>query len=269
MNLKGHEKLRGMVMVVSLVALAGCSLQERMLYYPGPEIPNPEEMAAGGIEFWPKGGSDYLGFIFAAGKTDATCTVVVLHGNAGTAADRTFYGDMLLPLGCRVILAEYPGYGRRPGKLSEESFVADARRILALAADLYPGPIYLLGESLGAGVAASAAKDHLPRIDGLVLITPWDSLQAVAKTKFPFLPVKLLLRDKYDSTENLINFPRGVAVVAALRDEIIPLKHAVSLYASLRGHKKMWQIKGAGHNDWPLVVDKNLWREVFLFLKEH
>jgi hypothetical protein len=193
--------------------------------------------------------------------------VAVFHGNAGTAADRAYYVKALSSIGYRVILAEYPGYGQRGGQLGEKSFVNDAQATVRLISEKYGGPLFLLGESLGCGVAAGAAKDASLRIDGILLITPWDTLLAVAKAQFPWFPVRLLMKDKYDSIKNLKSFQGRIAVVGAERDEILPIRHAVALYQSLSGNKKMWTIKGAGHNDWLMYVDVSKWQELMDFVR--
>ncbi len=90
----------------------------------------------------------------------------------------------------------------------------------------------------------------------------------MAKSLFPFLPVTMLLTDKYDSIGNLQSFQRNIAVVGAEQDEILPIRHAHNLYANLpEGKKRMWVIQGAGHNDWPFHADGSLWREMTDFVK--
>jgi pimeloyl-ACP methyl ester carboxylesterase len=242
-----------------LAVVAGCNLQKTMLYYPDKALPSREQMAADGIRFWPSDPPGYRGFI-AAGNAGARGTVVVFHGNAGNAADRSYYVHVLAPLGYRVILAEYPSYGARSGGLGEGSFVRDGRETVRLAAEQFGRPLFLLGESLGSAVAAGIAKDS--PVDGIILITPWDTLLSVAKEKFPWLPVRLFLSDTYDSIANLRSFPARIAVVGAERDEVIPIEHARVLYESLPGEKRMWTISGAGHNDWIGRVDGPWWREV-------
>ncbi len=249
------------------MSLFGCNLQERMLYYPEPSIPSEEARAANRFKFWPSGLEGYRGFVGTDGLAAPSGTIVVFHGNAGTAADRIYYLRALEPLGYRVILAEYPRYGTRSGELGEKSFVADARESVRLASR-YGGPLYLLGESLGCAVAAGVASNPSPRIDGVLLITPWDTLKAVAKSHFPLLPVGLFLRDRYDSGENLKAFPGRIAVVGAERDEIVPVRHAEALYRSLPGsNKRMWILRGVGHNDWLAAVDSGMWRAFMGFLE--
>jgi len=260
--------LKGLFMTLaSVLSLAGCNLQYNMLYYPNSHVPSRAELAAGNIQFWPSGPAGYRGFIGTVETGKLKGTVIVFHGNAGTAADRVYYVRALGAIGYRVILAEYPKYGSRSGELGEKSFVADARESVRLAAEKYGGPLYLLGESIGCGVAAGVARDPSLRIDGLLLITPWDKLATVAKTHFPWLPVGLFLKDRYDNVENLQLFRGRIAVVGAERDDIVPARHARALYQALPGnHKKMWTIRGAGHNDWLMFIDAGTWWEYMGFV---
>jgi pimeloyl-ACP methyl ester carboxylesterase len=152
--------------------------------------------------------------------------------------------------------------------VGEKAFVADGLETVRLAFEQYGEPLYLLGESLGCGVATAVANKTSVKIAGIILITPWDTLAAVAKSLFPFLPVQLLLTDKYDSIGNLKTFAGKIAVIGAERDEILPIKHAHNLYNSLpEGKKRMWIVRGAGHNDWPMYADASLWKEMTDFVK--
>ncbi|PKN18555.1 MAG: alpha/beta hydrolase [Deltaproteobacteria bacterium HGW-Deltaproteobacteria-6] len=243
-------------------------MQNRFLYFPNDEWPTPGMLEVEQMALWQATGSDYRGLISAGNVPSPSGTVIIFHGNGGTAIDRGFYMEPLMNLGFRVILAEYPQYGGRPGKVGEKPFVADALESVRLAHKQYGEPFYVLGESLGCGVAASVVKQTTTPVAGLMLITPWDTLADVARSLFPFLPVKLVLTDKYDSIENLRKFPGNIAVVGAERDEILPIKHARNLYANLpEGRKRMWIIRGAGHNDWPSYADPSLWKEMTDFVK--
>ncbi len=246
--------------------LAGCDLQYRMLYYPSTSVPSEQYLAGSGLRFWPAGRENYRGFI--GGKSEAAKgTFIVFHGNAGTAADREYYAKALGDLGYRVILAEYPRYGGRKGRLGEAAFVQDAVDLVRLVREKYDGPLYLLGESLGAGVACATARVSPAPISGIVLITPWDTLRAAARRNFPWLPVRLLLKDAYDNIANLSSFRGRVVVIAAGNDEFIPLRLTQNLFGSLTTpDKKIWIIEGAGHNDWLEKITPSFWREIAGFL---
>ena len=130
--------------------------QRKLLYFPT-EIQLPEERAnEAGLSYWPSF-EDFQGLISSTEPEKVKGTVLVFHGNAGAAYHRSFYVDALSTLSLRVILVEYPGYGGRAGRPSEDVLVADALETINLANDAYGGPLYLWGESLGCGV------EELPR----------------------------------------------------------------------------------------------------------
>lgn len=255
------------ILVLTLFALSSCNLQRNMLYYPSVDLPSQTELAANNIQFWPAGTNGYRGFVSTLPAAHAKGTIVVFHGNAGTAADRTYYVSTLAAMGYRVILAEYPGYGGRKGELGEGPFVSDAKETLRLASEQYGPPIVLLGESLGCGVAAAVAKTPPARIDGIILITPWDTLLSVAKDHFPWFPVRLFLRDRYDTVENLKQYQGRIAIAGAEQDDVIPIRHAQALFKALPGDKKMWMVRGAGHNTWPDMVDLAWWKGIMDFIE--
>ena len=243
-------------------------MQNRFLYFPSSDLPSARLLSDENMTLWPVAASDYRGLSAAHDVPAPHGTIVLFHGNGGTALDRGFYLEPLMELGFRVLLAEYPKYGGRPGLMGEKPFVVDGLETVRLAHQQFGEPLYLLGESLGCGVTAAVANKTSVPIAGIILITPWDTLAAVAKSLFPFLPVTMLLTDKYDSIENLKSFKRNISVVGAERDEILPIKHALNLYKLLPEDKKrMWIIKGAGHNDWPFHADSSFWKEITDFVK--
>jgi pimeloyl-ACP methyl ester carboxylesterase len=193
-------------------------------------------------------------------------TAIVFHGNAGHAGHRVYYAAALTRWGVRVILAEYPGYGPREGALGEQSLVGDAERAIALAHRTFGEPLLLIGESLGAGVAAGAGVRHRDKIAGALLVTPWDRLENVAAHHYPWVPVKLFLRDRYDSVAHLAQFGRPVLVAVAERDSIVPARFGTALYQALAQPKRLAVIPGADHNDWLMHIDAAWWREAIGFL---
>lgn len=246
------------VLAVALIAV----FQHRLLYFP--ERAPLEAVVSERLRAWPAA-HDFRGLV-AEPADVARATAIVFHGNAGHAGHRDDYAAALAPLAVRVILAEYPGYGPRSGELGEESLVADAAQTIALAHRRYGAPIVLIGESLGAGVAAGAAARQGDKVAALLLITPWDRLENVAAHHYPWLPVKWLLRDRYDSVAHLAQFVGPVLVAVAERDDIVPARFGIALYETLAQPKRLATFKGAGHNDWPLRVDGAWWRDAMQFL---
>jgi pimeloyl-ACP methyl ester carboxylesterase len=101
---------------------------------------------------------------------------------------------------------------------------------------------------------------------GVVLVTPWDTLPDLAQDIYRFLPVRRLVRDRYDNIGNLRDFEGPIAVVMAGEDEIIPNRRTKRLYEALPESKRLWTLQGAGHNDWLTVVGGVWWREIMDFV---
>ena len=244
-------------------------LQDYFIYYPEKTDPQIIEQAAErrDLRLWPQDVKIYRGFLSPGAPQNSLGTILVFHGNAGNALDRTYYVGALNQLGYSVILAEYPAYGARPGKKGEKEFTADAVESIRLASMEFGRPIYLLGESLGCGVVCGAvAKTNIP-IDGVALITPWDSLINLARDKYWFLPVKWMLKDRYDNGANLENYRGPVAVTMAGQDGIIPNRLTQHLYDALTQPKRLWTFPKAGHNSWPSGRDELWWGEMMNFLQ--
>ncbi len=261
---------RACIVVFGVVSmfLSGCDIQGRLLYYPGQiGVEEIRQYALdNGLRMWPEQGQAYLGIVSTDGPSQPRGTVVVFHGNAGTAVSRRYYIDALESRGYHVVLAEYPGYGGRPGELSEKSFVADARRTARRAREAFGSPLYLWGESMGCGVASALAADPELGPQGVVMLTPWDSLLNEGKALFPWLPVRFFLRDAYDNVANLAGYKGPVAVIMSDRDEVVPNRLTQRLYESLSQPKRLWVFGNAGHNDWPGSPGLAWWDEVMFFL---
>lgn len=263
-----------MILRLLLYAAIGCGVllvaaylwQRGMLYFPDRARPSQDQCRAAGVRFWPDTGDAYRGFTGAATPAGAKGLAVVFHGNAGAAWNRDYYVHALTPLGYRVVVAEYPGYGGRAGRWGERRFVRDAKETVRLAHEAFGGPVFLWGESLGCGVATAVAADPPVPVEGVVMITPWDSLPNLAQTLYRYFPVRWFMRDRYDNVRNLKSYHKPVAVVVAERDEIIPKKHSMRLYDTLTTPKRLWVFKGVGHNTWPTGVNEAWWREVMEFV---
>lgn len=262
-----HLRLGLRVVLYVLLAMGALALfQDRLLYFPDnpPLAALLADARRDSLAPWP-GADDYRGLLREPAGP-ARGSVVLFHGNAGHAGHRAWYADELTRLGLRVILAEYPGYGSRPGKLGEDSLVADAARIVALARQRFAGPLLLAGESLGAGVAAAVLARSSARIDGLLLITPWDTLENAARHHYPWAPVGWLLRDRYDNVGNLAGYRGRVLVAVAERDSIVPARYGKALHEALPQPGRLVVIPGADHNDWPDRIDAAWWRGAVDFL---
>jgi hypothetical protein len=194
--------------------------------------------------------------------------LVVFHGNAGYALHRGHYlegfGGLNEGNSWEVFLFEYPGYGARPGKISEASFIKAGGEALDALAAADPRPIYFLGESLGSGLACALARLQPQRVAGLFLVTPFASLAGVAAHHYPFLPVRLLLHDRWDNEAALRDYPGPLAVFLAEEDEIVTAAQGRQLYDHFGGRKQLFVEPGVGHNDFTATAV--WWRPVSDFL---
>jgi pimeloyl-ACP methyl ester carboxylesterase len=246
----------GWIAAACLLGLAAIfAWQDRLLYFPA--AAPIERLVGGELQAWPSA-QDFRGLV-AAPPGPARGTAIVFHGNAGHAGHRAYYAQLLRPLGWRVILAEYPGYGPRAGQPGETNLVADAEEIVALAQRQYGGPLLLVGESLGAAVAAAAGARRRELVAGLILITPWDRLAHVGSFHYPWLPVRWMLRDGWDTGRRLAGFDHPVVIVVAEHDRIVPARFGTALHAALAGPKHLLVIAASDHNDWPDRVDAAWW----------
>lgn len=240
-------------------------MQRRMLYLPDTSLLSPERASDIGLHYWPSV-QQFQGFVGDPGPTEVQGTVIVFHGNAGAAFHRGMYVRALTRHNLRVILAEYPGYGGRDGKPSEEVLVQDAVATIRLAHQQFGDPLYLWGESLGCAVVAGALRQTETPVGGVVLFLPWDTLADLAQTHYWYLPARWLVLDRYDSIDNLREYQGRIAVVLAGADEVVPVYHGQRLYASLTTEKKLWLFAGVSHNNMPVAPDLPWWGEVVTFL---
>jgi pimeloyl-ACP methyl ester carboxylesterase len=256
-----------LVVLFLLVELALFVFQRKLLYHANTYSSEVLASQSSGEDFrpWPAL-ADYRGLLTEPRDSPVRGTILHLHGNAGSAIDWTDFRQFTRPLGYRLILLEYPGFGARPGNPSETTLAADAARSVELARAQFGAPLFLFGESLGSGVAAATVATAGKQIDGVLLATPWDNLPHVAQETFWFLPVKWLVRDRFDSVRNLADYPGPLAVIMAGKDELIPNRCTQPLYAAFAGRKQMWPLRYATHSTWQDFTNPELWRQAMLFL---
>ena len=270
MNLKWWQSLPLLAVgTYGAFCLAVVIWQNRLLYYPQRLTDAAARVAFDfyKVTRWPDAAGKEYRCVVKATVPAATLkngTVLVFHGNAGGAHEREAYCDTLQKLGWRVILAEYPGYGARSGKLGEASFREDGRATARLVRQKYPGRLVILGESLGSGVAAAVAADPDVKADAVILATPWDTLTSVAVHHYPWLPVRLFLRDRYDSVAYLRNYAGSITILMAEDDEIMPAASTLALYDALprADRKRLLRVPYVGHNEWFWQVSDDQWRAI-------
>ena len=157
------------------------------------------------------------------------------------------------------LLVDYRGYGSSAGAPSEHALVADGILFFDHARHkLGASKIVLFGRSLGSGVAVQVAAAR--PVAGLILVAPYDSLASVGQHHYPFLPVRWMLKHRFDSLQAAPAVQAPALFLAAERDEVIPLVHSKRLFEAWNAPKRWVELKGAGHNStddapafWPAI----------------
>jgi len=168
-------------------------------------------------------------------------------GNGWNGQDVAEYLHELYP-DHDVVVFHYRGYAPSTGSPSAEALIADAPLVHDfVVGKLKPKKVVGVGFSIGTGVAAqlSAAR----KLDGLILVTPFDSLKAVAQSMFPWLPIGPFFSHEMDAAAALEKNRVPVAIVAAQRDEIVPTDRTDALRKRTRNLVFDRTIAGTGHND--------------------
>ncbi|SNS14622.1 hypothetical protein SAMN06265795_101233 [Noviherbaspirillum humi] len=251
-----------MLLLVPLLVVAGLYLgQDRLILQPDFRLPSWQAMAEPAeLQPWLEQGR-YLGKVLEA-SGPARGTAVLFHGNAGHVDHRLPLAKQLAGRGLRVVLVEYPGFGRREGSAGINPILEAAQADFMLALRRWPGPVFVVGESLGAGVAAQVIRSHPDQVAGALLVTPWSSLAALAREKAGHLPVDWLLHQRLDSAEALTGYGGRLVILGAGRDGVIPVEHARALARALP-HAAYLEVAEANHNTWLAHIVPAQWDSLF------
>ncbi|NIA13536.1 MAG: alpha/beta fold hydrolase [Nitrospiraceae bacterium] len=180
---------------------------------------------------------------------DSRGVFLFAHGNAGTIADRIDNLTVLHELGFDVLIYDYGGFGLSTGRPSEQRCYADARamwRYLTEERNVAPGRIVLFGRSLGGGVTAQLATEVQPR--AVILESTFLSAPALGQEAFRILPVKWLLRHRFDNAAKVSSITSPILVVHSQADEVVPYHHGRDLFELANEPKAFLDIRG-GHGD--------------------
>lgn len=242
------------IRIYLLVLIVLAFVQRKLLYFPT-HMAEAETISIGeaqGFQPWTRASGEFIGWKRATSKPQAR-RLLVVHGNGGMALHRADYAQAFEGLEhgrpWDVRLMEYPGYGFRPGSPSRQEFNQGVAQAVSEWGTEGAEPVYLLGESLGSGPVCDVAAAAPSRIAGLILVTPFARLPEVAQAHFPFLPVKMLVRDRWDNVAALKKYSGPVAVIVAGRDEIVGTAQSETLFMNYAGRKHRVLFPEAMHND--------------------
>lgn len=212
--------------------------QRSLLYFPTPEASLPDSAsislrtAEETLRIWSR-------FV------DGPDALIYFGGNAEDVSATFGTFAQALPRHA-LYLVNYRGYGGSTGSPSEGALFADALAVYELVHQTHPN-ISLVGRSLGSGVATYLASTR--KVERLVLVTPYDSIENVAKKHFPIFPISWLLKDKFNSSARVPSIGAKTLIILAEHDEIIPRESSAALIAAFPADQvRVKVIPGATHN---------------------
>lgn len=226
---------------------------ENMLVYPAPRYPEGDWQATWleheDVSFNSADGTKLHGWYVEHPQPKAV--ILYCHGN-GTHVAYTaeFLREMRDEFQVSIFAFDYRGYGRSEGMPAEAGILADAEAAqewLAKRAGIDRKDIVLMGRSLGGGIALHLAAEHGAR--GVILQNTFTSLHDAAAANYPWVPVRLLMKNRYDSLSRISRYAGPLFISHGTADRIIPFAHGQKLFAAATGPKEFFEIAGGDHND--------------------
>lgn len=247
----------GLVAICYLgVLLLLLALENRLLYYPARASddwvdPATIPLKVEDVELTSADGTRlHAWWCPLSGGESATEAMLFCHGNAGNLSHRAWLiADWHKHLRMPVLIFDYPGYGKSAGSPSEAGCYAAADAAydwLVQEKGIPPQKILLCGESLGGGVAVDLAGRQLHR--AVVLLSSFTSVPDVAQLVYPWLPVKWLMRNRFDNLGKIADCHSPLFLAHGLADTLIPPSQSERLYAAASQPKKLLLLPGHDHN---------------------
>ncbi|HEX4893910.1 MAG TPA: alpha/beta fold hydrolase [Hyphomicrobiaceae bacterium] len=240
----------GLAFAYALIVLAAWLGQRRLMYAPDTtRVPPAAAGLADVVEHMLDTPDGARLVVWRRQAQPGRPTILYFHGNAGNLADRGGRLGRYGHLGYGLAALSYRGYGGSTGSPSEASNVADARLLYdkVIGEGVKPQDIVLYGESLGSGVAVQLAAKH--PVGALVLDAPYTSIVDVAVKAYPFLPVRPLLLDRYESNRLIQGIKAPLLILHGALDRVVPAAMGSALHEIAADPKKLVLFPRGGHSD--------------------
>ena len=239
--------------------------QESLLFFPQP-VSSTAHLPARALrlEVAAADGTHLRGWI-VKGTAAPAPTVIYFGGNAEEVS--WTISDNRWPRDWTIVGVNYRGYGTSEGKPGEPALTADALVIYDAVTkrdDVDPRRIVVFGRSLGTAIATHLAAER--PVAGAILVSPYDSMTAIGKLHYPWLPVSLLLRHRFDAVPDAKRNTMPMLAIVGGADSIIPAERSRALFDAWAGPKTWQVVPRAGHND--LGNDAAFWDSVARFLAQ-
>ena len=234
----------GFVLICAFLYLG----QERSIFFPqANDAQLRQQYSAQRIELTTTGDARLEGWWVE--NPQATTPAVVLYFG-GNAEDVLHTASAASSIDARaMVVVNYRSYGGSTGEPGQQALYDDGLALYdyAISRGVPREHIVVMGRSLGSGVAAMLAGARPVR--AAILVTPYDSIAAVASGQYPYLPVRLLLRHPFPSTDWAQKTQAPALLLAAERDFVVPATHAQRLFEAWAGAKQIHVLPQTGHND--------------------
>lgn len=256
------QVLAVLVVFVLVVLTLAYVFQRKLIYLPSSApVPAAATVLPGArdVTLRTSDGLELGAWYLPATGRDLGVTVLLAPGNAGDRSLRAPLAEALAARGMSVLLFDYRGYGGNPGDPTEEGLALDVRAARSYLVDelgVRPDRLVYFGESLGCGVVTELATEHPP--GGLMLRSPFTELADVAAEHYPFLPVRLLLKDRYPVAERVRDVRVPTVVVYGSADSVVPAEQSRTVARVAGGPVTPIEQPGADHNDAELFDDPRL-----------
>ena len=239
------------IAVLAVVVMVGAPIVERaLMYHPvgnrvrpaSAGLPNVEEVLIN----TPDG---HTLVTWYAKAEPGQPTILYIHGNSGTLADRAERIGAFTKRGRGIMMMAYRGYSGSTGRPSELTNIADAKLAYETLIDqgVAADDIVIYGESIGTGIAVRVAAENSTA--GLILDAPYTSIVDVAEICYPYLPARLMMRDRYETMRYIGDVHTPLLVIHGEQDAIIPVEMGRRVAQSASGPTEIVTFRRAGHTD--------------------
>ena len=192
-------------------------------------------------------------------------TILFLHGNAGNLYNRVYKLNKLSELNVNILIISWRGFSGNRGRPTEKNLYSDANKAVEWLNEkgVKNENIVLYGESLGTGVAVELAENK--KFNSIILESPFTSIASAAKIYYPYLPIELLIKDRYDSISKIKNVKMPIMIMHGEKDDIVPQTMGKELYKKANEPKYYYFPENDNHM---LEFNDDLIKKQKKFLKE-
>ena len=192
-------------------------------------------------------------------------TILIFHGNAGNLFNRVYKLNELNKLDVNILLISWRGFSGNKGKPTEKNLYHDAEEAIKWLNNrgAISKNIILYGESLGTGVATELGTSNA--FGGIILESPFTSIANAAKIYYPYLPVNIILKDRYNSIGKIKNITTPVLIMHGKKDNIVPQKMGLELYEKANQPKFSYFPENDDHM---MEYNDNLLNSIKLFINK-